>query len=243
MHTTPKWPLACALILAAPLAAVACGGDNKDANQAPQPTAEPSAAPPPTAQPSALPTAEPSAAPEASAAPSASPSASAAAAADKPKSSGRPPVLVQDPKSITQTLGFSPGAKLELGEKEIATLRIPEGAFTQATNVTFELDTKCKSTGLVTGKLYKITPTLPPDSAPQSIPSNNGSPYILVLPTNKKKDVNLAIGNHGKDAKGNDSLTWKIVAPAKTDDAAGTAEFQLDKLPDACIHLTNKAPN
>ena len=43
---------------------------------------------------------------------------------------------------------------------------IPEGAFTTATNVTFQIETKCKSTGLVTGKLYKITPTVPPPATP-----------------------------------------------------------------------------
>lgn len=241
MHTTPKWPLLSVLLLAAPLIAVACGDTTKEATPPPQPTAEASAAP--TVEASAAPTAEPSAAPTAEA--SAAPTASGAASAppDKPKLSGRPPVLVQDAKSITETLGFSPGAKLEIGEKEIATLRIPEGAFTTATNVTFQIDTKCKTTGLVTGKLYKITPTIPPASTPSAVPSNNGTPYILILPNNKKKDVNLAVGNYGKDAKGNETLTWKIYAPQKTDDAAGTSEFSLDILPDACLHLTNKAPN
>jgi hypothetical protein len=244
MATTSRSLLICALFFAAPLAAVACGDGTPQATPPPQPTSTAPAetAPPATAEtaaPSASASASASAAPEASA----SASASASAAPDRPKSSGRPPVLLSDAKSITDTFGFSPGAKLELGEKEIATLRIPEGAFTQATNVTFALDTKCKTTGLVTGKLYKITAPPPPPGTPAPVVSNNGSPFVLLMPTSKKANLNLAIGNFDKDAKGNETIKWKIVAPTKTDDAAGMAEFDLETLPDACLHLTNKAPN
>jgi len=245
MHTTKRWPLFCALSFSgalsvafcAPLAAVGCSDATPTADPPPQPTGEPTATATsvPTAAPTAAPTAEPTAAPSASA------SATAEAPADRPKSAGRPPVLLADPKSITDTFGFSPGAKLELGDKEIATLRIPEGAFTVATNVTFALDTKCKTTGLVFGKLYKITPAIPPASTPASVTSNNGAPFALTMPTGKKKDLNLAIGTFVKDAKGNDTFQWKIVAAKKSDDAAGTAEFHLETLPDGCLHLTNKA--
>lgn len=239
MHTTSRSFLFCALFLAAPLAAVACSDGTPNPNTPPQATGETAtaSAPAPTAEPTAVPTAEPTAAPEASA----SATASASAAPDKPKLTGRPPVLLSDAKSITDTFGFSPGAKLELGDKDIATLRIPEGAFTQATNVTFAIDQKCKTTGLVFGRVYKITPTLPPSTTPQAVTSNNGSPYVLIMPTAKKKDLNLAIGNYGKDAKGNDTMTFKVVAPQKVDDGAGTAEFHLDTLPDGCLHLTTKA--
>ncbi len=227
------------LLLAAPLFAVACGDGTPTADAPPQPTGAPTAdvTAAPTAEPTAAPTAEPTAEP--TAAPTAAPSA----APDKPKSSGRPPVMLSDPKSITDTFGFSPGAKLELGDKELTTLRIPEGAFTTATNVTFAHDTKCKTTGLVFGKTYKITPTIPPSAAPVAVPSNNGSPFIFVLPTGKKKDLNLAIGNFTKDAKGNDAIKWTIVAPKSSDEAAATVQFELDTLPDGCIHLTNKAPS
>lgn len=236
MHKTPRWPLPLAFFLAAPFAVVACS-DPGPANPPPQPTAEPTVAPTATAAP--VPTAEPTAAP--SAEPSAAPSASASAAPDKPRLSGRPPVLLSDPKSITDTFGFSPGAKLELGDKEIATLRIPEGGFTTATNVTFALDGKCKTTGLVFGRVYKVTPAIPPESKPVSVASNNGSPFVLFMPTGKKKDLNLAIGTFGKDARGNDNLTWKIVPAKNQDEANALAEFHLDPLPDACLHLTNKA--
>ena len=237
MHTTSRSLLLCSLLFAAPLAAVACSDGTPNADTPPQPTSAPTAAPTaevtaaPTAEPTAAPTAEPTAAPTASAAP------------DKPKSSGRPPVLLADPKTITDTFGYSPGAKLELGDKDIATLRIPEGSFTTATNVTFALDTKCKTTGLVFGRTYKITPVIPPASTPAAVPSNNGSPFILVMPTAKKKDLNLAIGNFTKDAKGNEIMKWTIVAPKSADEAAGTAQYELDTLPDGCIHLTNKAPS
>lgn len=236
MHTTSRSFLFSALILAAPLAAVACSDGTPNPNTPPQATGETSTAtaePVPTAEPTAAPTAEPTAAPTAT--------ATAVAEPEKPKPSGRPPVLLSDPKSITQTFGFSPGAKLELGDKDIATLRIPEGAFTQATNVTFSIDVKCPTTGLVTGRTYKLTPTLPPATEPTSITSNNGSPFIFILPTSKKKDLNLAVGTYGKDAKGKETMTWKVFAPKKSDDT--TAEFQIETLPDGCIHLTNKAAN
>lgn len=240
MHTTLRWTLLCALFGAAPLAAVACSDGTPNPDTPPQPTAEPSVAM------SAMPTAEPTAAPtaEPTAAPTAEPSAAGttAPAPDKPKSSGRPPVLLQDAKSITDTFGFTPAARLELGEKEIATLRIPEGALAQATNVTFAIDTKCKSTGVVTGKIYKITPTIPPASTPAPVPSNNGAPFVMLLPGIKKRDLNLAIGTFTKDAKGNENLQWKVLAPAKTDEATGIFEFNLDTLPDGCVHLTNKPP-
>lgn len=238
MHTTTRWLSFCALFSLAPLAAVACGDGTPDANTPPQPTGEPtaSASAAPTAAPTAVPTAEPTATPTAE--PTAS--ASASAPVDKPKS-GRPPVLLADAKSITDTFGFSPGAKLELGDKEIATLRIPEGALSQATVVTFAIDTKCKTTGVVTGKLYKITPTIPPATTPASVPSNNGAPYTLILPGVKKRDLNLAIGTYAKDAKGNEAIVWKVLGPAKVDDS-GIFEFHLDTLPDGCVHLTNKPP-
>ena len=225
------------LLLSAPLAAIACGDATPPADAPPQATGAP------TAEATAIPTAEPTAAPTAEPAPEATAAPTASAAPDKPKSSGRPPVLLQDAKSITDTFGYSPGAKLELGDKDVVTLRIPEGAFSQATNVTFAHDTKCKTTGLVFGKTYKITPTLPPSAAPVAVPSNNGSPFLFILPTGKKKDLNLAIGHFTKDAKGNDAIKWSVVAPKKTDEEAATVEFELDTLPDACIHLTNKAPS
>lgn len=238
MHTSLRWTLFCALFGAAPLAAVACSDGTPPPEPPPQPTAETTAAPTvaATAAPTAAPTAEPTAEPTGTAA------ASAAPVPDKTKSSGRPPVLLADPKSITDTLGSSPGAKMELGDKEITTLRIPEGAFSQATNVTFAIDTKCKTTGVVTGKLYKITPAIPPESKAVSIPSNNGAPFVLIMPGTKKRDLNLAIGSFTKDAKGNETLQWKVLAPAKTDESTGMFEFHLDTLPDGCVHLTNKPP-
>lgn len=238
MHTTSRSFLFCALFLAAPLAAVACSDGTPNPNTPPQATGETTtAAAEPTSIPSAVPTAEPTAAPEASG----TATAAVTAAPDKPKPSGRPPVLLADPKSITDTFGFSPGARLELGDKNVATLRIPEGAFTQATNVTFALDAKCQTTGLVIGAVIKITPTIPPATTPGAVASNNGSPFVLLMPNNKKKDLNLAIGNYGKDAKGKEAMIWKIVAAAKSDDT--TAEFHLDTLPDGCVHLTTKAVN
>lgn len=240
MHTTLRWTLFCALFGAAPLAAAACSDGTPNPDVAPQPTAQPTAAP--TAMPTAEATATPTA--EATAEPTAEPTAAASAAPtpDKTRSSGRPPVLLQDAKSITDTFGYSPGAKLELGEKDLVTLRIPEGALSQATNVTFALDTKCKTTGIVTGKVYKITPTIPPSPTPASVASSNGAPFVLLMPGVKKKDLNLAIGTFTKNDKGVETLQWKVLGPAKTDDETGVFEFHLDTLPDGCLHLTNKPP-
>jgi hypothetical protein len=94
----------------------------------------------------------------------------------------------------------------------------------------------------VTGKIYKITPTIPPESKPASVPSNNSAPFVMLMPGVKKKDLNLAIGTFTKDAKGNENLQWKVLAPAKADEATGIFEFHLDTLPDGCVHLTNKPP-
>src|SRR5262249_26270565 len=131
----------------------------------------PSAAPQPTEPPSAAPAPAPAPAPEpaASATPSAKASAPVAEHAPKPpQNSGRPMVLKGDPSEISDTFGSSPGAKLELGEgKDIATLRLPEGAMpTTSTVVTFKLEKSPKSTGGLVGKVYSIRAVQPPDQSP-----------------------------------------------------------------------------
>ncbi len=166
-----------ALILAA------CGNEPSAATP-PQPTETPSAAPAPAAAPRA-PTAAPTA--------SASAKASAAPAPPKAEGSGRPAVLKSDPSEITDTFGSSPASKLELGDKDIATLRLPEGGLHTGTVVTFKIDKSGKSNGGLLGRIYQIKSIIPPSSTPEQIDSN-GPPFILELPVGSKKDANLAIG-------------------------------------------------
>jgi len=205
--------------------AVACGGD-------PPVVAPPKPAPTPTAAP--LPTAEPTAAVEAPA-----PSAEAdAGTAPKPKS-GRPPILKSDPVEITDTFGSTPAAKLEIGDKEIALLRIPEQALDHATNVTFKLEPKGKSSGAPVGKIYRITMIVPPSGTPAKI-TTSGEPFELRLPAGNKKDANLAIGEIVTDDKGKEKIVWSVIAPTKIDDATSTAFFELTTLSDNYLHVTAK---
>jgi hypothetical protein len=207
-----------ALILAA------CGND-PGASTAPQPTGTPSAAPSPPPPPP-----EP--------APTATAKASAAAEAPKPsQGSGRPLVLKSDATEITDTFGSSPGSKLELGEgKDIATLRLTEGALRTGTVVTFKLDKGAKSTGGLTGKVYLIRAIVPPGQTPEQVESN-GPPFVLELPAGNRKDANLAIGV--EDDKGR--VKWTIVAAKRIDDSRNVAIFELGTLPSGWLHVTTKA--
>lgn len=221
MRTLPRLIPAFALFLAA------CSGEPTPAAP-PQPaeTAAASAAPAPPPPPPPAPTAAPTA------------SASAAPAAPPPKqSSGRPAVMKTDAKEITDTFGTSPGAKLELGDKDIATLRIPEGSLPQATNVTFKIDGRGKATGTVVGKIYNLVANYPPNGAPEQVASS-GAPFVLELPAGTKKTANLAIGVEGDKGK----IKWTIVEPKRIDDARNVAIFELATLPSGWLHVTTKAP-
>lgn len=172
--------------------------------------------------------------------PAASPTATASAAASAPpppqEGSGRPPVLKMDPKEITDTFGVSPGAKLELGTApEIAVLRIPEGAFETGVNVTFKLDPKGKTTGILVGKVYRLTAVIPPSGEPQKVVTVGGS-FKLELPAGSNKNANLAIGEIGGGR-----ITWKVIAPTKIDDVGGIAYYEINELYDHYLHVTTKA--
>jgi hypothetical protein len=220
-----------ALPLAAFALLVGCGGDPVPATPPPQPTEAPAAAPAPA----------PSESPSAAAAAGAlSAAASAAAAPPKQQGSGRPAVLKSDPTEVTDTFGSSPGAKIELGDKEIATLRIQEQTLGQATNITFKLDPKGKAGGAQVGKIYRIIPVLPPDSKPTKVASNNGTPFELALPAGNKKDANLAIGTIELDDKGREKIKWQVIAPKRIDDVGGIAHFELLELNDSFLHVTTK---
>src|SRR5262245_59521292 len=177
--------------------------------------------------------------------PSAKPSGSAAAKAPpKPSSGGggTPAVLKQDPSEITDTFGSRP-AKLEIGsgEKDVGTLKLPEGALVQATNVTFKLDPRGKSNGTPLGKIYHVITVIPPSPTPSAVASN-GPPFELVLPAGNKKDANLAIGKTETDDKGREKVKWTVIAPKRIDDLTGMAYFELTELGDLFLHVTAKPP-
>jgi hypothetical protein len=194
------------------------------------------ASPTPPPQPTDTPTVAPAPPPPPTSAPTASASAAASAAAPPPRrgGSGAIAVLKSDPSEITDTFGSGP-AKLELGDKDIATLRIPEGALTHATNVSFKLDAHGKSLGAPTGKIYALLVTIPPSGSGEQIESN-GPPFVLELPAGGKKSANLAVG--AEDANG--KLKWTVVAPKSIDDARNVAIFELSTLPSGWIHVTTK---
>jgi hypothetical protein len=208
-----------ALILAS------CGGEPATPPQ-PAETASASAAPAPPPEP----------APTTAPASSASAKASAEPAAPKSDGGGRPAVLKSDPSEITDTFGSSPASKLELGDKDIATLRLPESGLHTGTVVTFKIDKGGKTGGGLIGKVYLIKAVVPPAANPEQIESN-GPPFVLELPAGAKKDANLAIGV--EDDKG--KVKWTVVAAKRFDDSRSVAVFELTTLPSGWLHLTSKA--
>ena len=203
-----------------------CGNEPAAATP-PQPSEAPAVTPDTTA-----PTPEATDTTKAKAKPSAPPEAEA-----KPQGSGRPAVLKSDPSEITDTFGSSPASKLELGDKEIATLRLPEGALGTGTLITFKIDAKGKATGGQIGKIYRINAVFPPSSTPEAITSS-GPPFVIELPAGARKDANLAVGV--EDDKG--KVKWSVVAPKRVDDARKVAIFELAALPSAWLHITTKPP-
>jgi hypothetical protein len=145
-------------------------------------------------------------------------------------------VLKSDSSEISDTFGSTPGAKLELGDNEKATLRLPEGGLHTATVITFKIDGKGKSNGGQIGKVYQINAVVPPSSTAEQIESN-GPPFVLELPAGTNKNANLAIGV--EDDKG--KVKWTIVAAKRTDDSRHVAVFELSTLPSGWLHVTTKA--
>jgi hypothetical protein len=210
------------------LSLAACGGDP------PPPPAAPALPPPPP--PAPVETAPPVAEPEPTSA------ADAGAPPTASTGSGRPPVLKTSDTEITDTFGISPGAKLEIGgDTDRATLKIPEGALSTGTNITFKLEPKGKSHGAPLGKVYR-TRTQIGGSAAFTRVDTAGPPFELQVPAGNKKDANLAIGEITTDDKGKEKITWTVLAPKRIDDVSGVATFELGFLSDAFLHVTTKAP-
>ena len=212
----------CALVFLA-----ACGGE---------PAAEPAIKPAPAPTTSASAAATPPA-------PTAAPSGSAAV--DMPVapkgSSGRPAVMMSDSAELSGTFGSSPGAKLELGDKDKMTLKIPENALSKGTVITFKIDAKGKANGAPVGKILHLIAYVPPATEPVTITSE-GPPFELQMPAGTKKDANLAVGSVAVDDKGREKITWKVYSPKRIDDAIGIAYFDLPSFSESFIHVTTKAP-
>lgn len=171
-------------------------------------------------------------------APTADPTAAPKATASAPpaQGDGRPPVLKMDPEVISDTFGVSPGAKLELGPDDAkAVMRIPENAFSTGVNVTFKIDKKGKTTGILVGQVYRLTAVIPPSGTPERVVTAAG-PFAIQLPAGNKKDANLAIGEIGAG-----KVTWKVIAPLKIDDVTGVAYYEINELYDYYLHVTTKA--
>lgn len=218
----------CALVLLA-----ACGGEPAPVVP-PAPTEAPVVAPAPTT------TATAEATPPA---PSAAPSGTASV--DMPvapkASSGRPAVLMSDAAELSGTFGSSPGAKLELGDKDKMTLKIPENALAKGTVITFKIDAKGKANGAPLGKILHLMVFVPPGTEPATV-TTEGPPFELQMPAGNKKDANLAVGAFTLDEKGREKITWKVYSPKRIDDAVGIAYFELPVLTESFIHVTTKAP-
>jgi hypothetical protein len=147
-------------------------------------------------------------------------------------------MVKSDAAEVSDTFGTNQPAKIELGEKDLAVLRIPSGALAHATNITFKLDPRGKSQPPMVGKLYRLLSVYPPSTTPEpKVETNNGEPFVLELPAGAKKEANLAIGV--EDDKG--KVKWTIVAPKRIDDVRNVAVFELTALPSAWLHVTTKA--
>ncbi len=230
------------LAAVAALSLVACGGGAPTPATPGEgdglPLATPSALPAPAPGPIA--SAAPSAAPAAAPAPSAA--ASADPAADKPKriSSGRPAVLKQDSTEITDTFGSSPPGKITIGDTNPSVLVIPEFALDRGHNITFKLDPKGKTHGLPVGKIFHVMAQVG-GSPNYTTVASVGPAFELQMPAGNKKDANLAIGTITQDEKtARETVSWKVIAPKRIDDATGMAYFELAQLPDAYLHVTTK---
>ena len=158
------------------------------------------------------------------------------------RSSGRTAVLMSDAAELNGSFGSGQGAKLELGDKEKMTLKIPENAFSKGVVLNFKIDSKGKAGGGLIGKILHLTLSVPPETTPATV-TTEGEPFELQMPAGTKKDANLAIGTISVDDKGREKITWKIISPKRIDDAIGVAYFDLPSLSESFLHITTKAPS
>ncbi|NUP07827.1 MAG: hypothetical protein HOW73_17405 [Polyangiaceae bacterium] len=215
---------ACALLA---VALWACSSSTPQQTE-PEVTAEPTSAPPEvTAEPTSAPTAEPTSAP------------TAEPTATGPKSSGRPPMTAEGKDKVTGTFGQTPAAKLTITADQ-SVFRIPEFALNDGILVTFMIDKKPpkKAKGGI-GTVYRVMAQRPPAEETSTV-SSAGPKFTIKVPTGKNASANLAVGEIGKDDKGKETVTWKVVAPAQKEE--GFATFELADFGNTMLQVTSEAP-
>ena len=154
--------------------------------------------------------------------------------------SGRPAVLKQDSAEVTDTFGSSPPGTITIGDKDPGVLVIPEFALDRGHNITFKLDPKGKSYGAPVGKIFHVMAQVG-GSPNYTTVASVGPAFQLQFAAGTKKEANLAIGSIAQDEKtARETVTWKVIAPKRIDDATGTAYFELTELPDAYLHVTTR---
>lgn len=206
------------------IALLACGG----ATPTPAPVEPVAETPAPAPEPEPPPAAE-----EKPAEPP--PSAEPASTGRAP--SGRPPLFFSNATKITEQVGETPAAKFELGGLDGASLRIPEYALRSGVLVTFQIDKKAKRHKGAAGEAYRLQAQMPP-SAEFSTVESNGPMFEVKLPK-AGSAANLAVGE-SKIEKDKETLTWKVVAPKKSDDKSAT--FEISGFTNTILHMTSDAP-
>lgn len=209
--------------------AAACSSTPKE--NEPETTATPDTTAVPTTEATSAPTAEPTTQPSAS--------ASTPPASTTPPSSGRPPMTSEGKEKVSGTFGATPAAKLTI-TTDSSVFRIPEYALGDGINITFMLDKKPpKKAKGGAGNVWRVQAQKPP-AEETTLVTSNGPKFILRLPTAKVGSPNLAVGEIGKDDKGKETVTWKVVAPAKTEE--GFATFEIAEIGNTLLQITSEAP-
>lgn len=190
------------------------------ATAAPQPTTEPTTEPAPTS----TGTAE-----------------TAAPTSSIPPPSGRPAMSFEGKDKVQNGIGETPSAKIVLTSDQ-STLRIPEYAFFagEPILVTFMVDKKPpKKAKGGTGQVYRMMAQKPPAEDTTTV-TTRGPKFNLRLPAGKAATANLAVGEIKKDDKGKEQITWKVIAPLKTEE--GFAIFELTEFGNTLLQITSEAP-
>lgn len=151
-------------------------------------------------------------------------------------------MLMSDDEELRAPVSSSPGAKFEIGDDTgRAIFRIREGALSSPHVFTFKSDKKGKATGIPVGKTYRLIVQIENSSELPKIDTVD-KPFEFTFPTAGKKDVNLAVGEIVTDAKGNEKVTWTVIAPEKVDASTNTAFFKLPAVGNFHLHMTLKTP-
>jgi hypothetical protein len=220
-------------ITALSLLLVACGGDQAK----PEP-------PPPTTSAPTLDAPDPDPAPEPEAAAGGGDGAGGAAAkteepgaalkAEKPKSSGRPSILMGPSKKISATFGATPGAVLKLkGKTGNIVWKIPEFALDGGFNITFSVveGAKAKKKGRVLGSVARVEVVLGGKQKAKKTSAREGK-FEVRWPIGSKMTVNLAIGEVTMDSGNNETrkIKWRIIEPASVDTSFKEAYFYITEI-------------